>query len=471
MGSVTLPAPVAPRLDPERSARAYRSGLAAASLVLLALPVACADDGPPPAPPPVSWVAAVEVAAGEGRIGPWRMNDSDWRYVDDPAVAIAAAGGVGVAWVDQASKSVRFQRFGPEGAPVLDRPANVSRSPSIFSWLPRVAFAPGGSPETVFVLWQEIVFSGGSHGGEAFFARSRDGGRTFEPPVNLSRSRAGDGKGRLDPRRWHNGSLDLAVDPAGTVLAAWTEYEGRLWVRRSTDRGRSFEPAVLVAGGDGEPPARGPSLAPGHGGSVHLAWAVGDDAAADLRLATSSDGGRSFREPRLVAPGEGHADGPALALDAGGTLHLAWGEAGDGPGGHYRIRYARSVDGGETFEAPRRLPSPAGPALASESFPAIALGRGRPGGRVYLLWELFPDNRRRARGLGFAVSRDGGATFSEPEVVPGSADPELGINGSVQGLARKITASGDGRIAVVESRIRPGRSSAVRLIRGRATRP
>jgi hypothetical protein len=35
----------------------------------------------------------------------------------------------------------------------------------------------------VYVLWQEIVFSGGSHGGEIFFARSRDGGQTWSAPA------------------------------------------------------------------------------------------------------------------------------------------------------------------------------------------------------------------------------------------------------------------------------------------------
>lgn len=36
--------------------------------------------------------------------------------------------------------------------------------------------------EEIAVLWQEFVFSGGSHGGEAFFSRSTDGGRTFSGP-------------------------------------------------------------------------------------------------------------------------------------------------------------------------------------------------------------------------------------------------------------------------------------------------
>ena len=46
----------------------------------------------------------------------------------------------------------------------------------MFSWLPRMRSRP--AIERSVVLWQEIIFSGGSHGGEILFARSNDGGRT-----------------------------------------------------------------------------------------------------------------------------------------------------------------------------------------------------------------------------------------------------------------------------------------------------
>ena len=59
--------------------------------------------------------APVEVAKGRGLRGPWRMNDSDFDYVDDPAVAIAEDGHVAVAWVDQGRKDVFLQVFPPCG--------------------------------------------------------------------------------------------------------------------------------------------------------------------------------------------------------------------------------------------------------------------------------------------------------------------------------------------------------------------
>ena len=52
----------------------------------------------------VQWQDRIEVDAGQAHVGPWRMNDSVWRYVDDPTVAIDPQGRVAVAWVDQARR-------------------------------------------------------------------------------------------------------------------------------------------------------------------------------------------------------------------------------------------------------------------------------------------------------------------------------------------------------------------------------
>jgi hypothetical protein len=269
------------------------------------------------------WHGSTEIAAGRAERGPWQMNESRYDYVDDPTVAIDERGGVLVAWVDQARKDLFFWKDG--------KSVNVSRSPETFSWLPRVATDAKG---TIFVLWQEIIFSGGSHGGDILFARSQDGGRTFSKPLNLSSSVAGDGKGRIDKERWHNGSLDLVVGPDGTVYTAWTEYEGRLWLRRSADGGKSFSDKLAVKT---DKPARAPSLAV-HRKTVYLAWTVGDDPGADIRVARSTDGAASFAAPVIVEETNAYSDAPKIAVDIDGTVHLVYAEG-------RRIRYTRSSDG------------------------------------------------------------------------------------------------------------------------------
>jgi hypothetical protein len=411
----------------------------------------------------IAWRGTVEIAAGAGELEPWRQNESRFDYVDDPTVAIDERGEIAVAWVDQARKDVLFQRLDAGGERQLREPANVSRSSATFSWLPRIALAPDDA-HGIFVLWQEIIFSGGSHGGDILFARSDDGGRSFATSLNLSASRAGDGKGRISARTWHNGSLDLAAGADGLIYAAWTEYEGRLWLARSDDGGRSFAPRVWVAG-DRRLPARGPSLALDEGGLVYLAWTVGEDRSADVRMASSSDGGRTFGTTRIIGRSAGYSDAPKVAVGPDGAVHLVYAESDGGPFGRYHIRYTQSAGRGRDFAPPRALTAPAPGSSASASFPG--LGVDAEGG-VYVLSELFYDDRRRARGLAFTFSSDGGRTFAAPLEVPDSADPDGGSNGSRQGLLmRKLAVNRAGAAAVVNSSLEDGVRSRVWLLPGR----
>ena len=390
------------------------------------------------------WHGSTEIASGRGQLGPWQMNESRWDYVDDATVALDERGGAAVAWVDQGQKDVFFQRLDPGGRKI-GQPVNVSRSPKVFSWLPRVALDSKG---TIFVLWQEIIFSGGSHGGDILFARSEDGGRSFSNPENFSDSVAGDGKGRINKDLWHNGSLDLQVS-GSNVYAAWTEYEGALWLRRSRDGGKSFSEKTRIQDAK---PARAPSLSVGQD-AVYLAWTVGDDQAADIRVAKSTDSGATFGAPVIVERSKGYSDAPKLALDARGTLHLVYTE-------NMRILYARSSDGGASFQRPRDISGP------GAAFPA--LGVDGTGG-LYVLWERFPSPSSRSRGLGIAASRDGGQRF-ETGQVPDSAG--AGWNGSFQGmLMNKLSVNRDGAIAIANSSIQERSGSRVWLMRGRLAQP
>jgi hypothetical protein len=402
----------------------------------------------------------IEVAAGNAHQGPWRMNESDFDYVDDSTVAIADDGHVGVAWADQARQKIFFQMYAPDGQARFAEPVNVSAHPGIFSWLPRMVIGAGDA-QRIYVLWQEIIFSGGSHGGEILFARSTDGGASFSAPLNLSNTQAGAGKGRLTTHRWDNGSLDLAEGEDGTLYAAWTEYEGRLFVSRSSDGGASFSRPFHVVG-DETRPARGPSFAVEASGAVHLAWTWGEDSAADIHIATSRDGGRSFGAPQAVSSGPGHADAPKLAADSRTNLHLVFGESADGLFGQYRIRYSRRTAGNDNFSQPVTVAAPARD-IESMNFPHLAIDSAD---RLYLAWELFPEPRHRPRGLGFTASTDGGESFAVPEIVPGSDDQDLGINGSLQGLlASKLAVNARGDAALVNSSFARGKSSHVWLWR------
>lgn len=426
---------------------------------VLALPPAWAVAAPRG---PVQWMAPVELARGAGLRGTWRQNDSRYDFVDDPALAMAPDGSLLVAWVDQARKAVMVQRRGASGQPASP-PAEVAGAPHAFSWIPRLAVAPD-APQRVLLLWQEILFSGGSHGGEMMLARSADGGRSFSEPINLSQSPGGDGKGRITPEYWHNGSYDLLVAPGGHVVAAWTEYEGPLWVARSSDGGETFSRPLRVAGGRGQRPARAPSLAMARDGALLLAWTEGDQATADLRLARSADGGTSFKPVATVGL-SGYSDAPRLGVDGEGVVHLVWAEGEGGPFGRQRVHHARSRDGGRSWDGPRAVMDELPDDFVSAGFPSLALDAR---GTVLVLAELQEDLEQRPRGLAMAVSTDGGDSFGAPQLVPHSRDPGGGFNGSSQGLlVPKLALNARGDVAVVNSALREGAHSRVWLMRGR----
>ena len=435
----------------------------------------CAPESDPPARPDppdttqvggVVWTGPTAVASGAAHRGPWRMNDSDWRFVDDPAVALADDGTAGVVWTDHVEQDLFFQAYGPDGTATLGEPVNVSTNPDTFSWLPRVAF-PAGSRDTVYVFWQEIIFSGGTHGGEALFARSVDGGRSFSEPINLSQSEAGDGKGRLTEEIWHNGSLDLAVGPGGAVYVAWTEYEGRLWLARSTDAGATFSNPVHVTGTD-VTPARGPSLAVDAAGTVHLAWAVGEDPTADIRYAHSQGRWRDLTPPRAVAQSEGHSDAPSLAVAPAGTVHLAYGESPVDPDRRYQVRYTRAPVEADSFATPTVIADPSTDDYEEAHFPTL---RAQGDDTLHVLWELYPAGAHRSWALGYTASHDGGNSFASPSVVPGTDDPAHGFNGSQQGLLmEKVAVNAAGELAVVNSTFDRDEASRIWLYRGQPDR-
>ncbi len=411
----------------------------------------------------IFWEDKIEIASGDAYQGIWRMNDSDFRYVDAPSVHIKDNGVPGITWVDQSQKDVLFQMYDADGNPRFDEPVNVSRSPAIFSWLPRVVISENNA-NNVYILWQEIVFSGGSHGGEIFFSRSIDGGRTFSEPVNLSNTPAGAAKGRLTARYWDNGSLDIVEANDGSLFVAWTEYEGRLWFRYSTDRGESFSDPLHVAGNNIEP-ARGPSIASGENGNVYLVWTVGEDPSADIRFARSTDGGRSFSEPRTVFKSDGHSDAPKIAVDSNEIIHLVYAESPAGMFRRYQIRYTRLDQDGNALEGSRELSEALSDDFNSMNFPSLALDDSD---NIYIVWELYPDRTNRPLGLGFTYSGDGGETFDSPSVIPGTDDPALGFNGSLQGLLmRKLSVNNEGEIAIVNNTFRQNQSSHIWLIRGK----
>jgi hypothetical protein len=191
---------------------------------------------------------------------------------------------------------------------------------------------------------------------------------------------------------------------------------------------------------------------------IHLIWASGESGSGTLLQTSSQDDGQTFGAPGAVIQSSGSLDAPKLAVDDQGSLHLVYAER-PGPSEPSRIRYTRRAPGASTFDPPRAVSG-----RQAATFPS--LGWGAPG-RVAVAWQPQPSHLAAPLGLGLALSRDGGATFSPAEVVPTTNDTRLGVNGSRQGkLMSLLAVDHRGKLALVQSTFLANEKSRIRLLRG-----
>lgn len=135
-------------------------------------------------------------------------------------------------------------------------------------------------------------------------------------------------------------------------------------------------------------------------GRVHLMWTDERDGNREIYVKRSIDGGVSWGPPRRLSHGPGTSDNPSLAV-VDDLVHVVfWDERQGGR----QIYYARSRDGGMSWEEERPLTaSPGGPA-----YPSVAAD----GDAVHV---VYVDAREGSAEVYYLRSSDGGTTWNEPE--------------------------------------------------------
>jgi hypothetical protein len=142
----------------------------------------------------------------------------------------------------------------------------------------------------------------------------------------------------------------VAVDSHGVVYAAWRHvFPGSMRdiaFAKSTDGGRQFSPLVRVSQDNWELngcPEDGPTLAVDASGTIHIAWATvvneGEPIKA-LFYATSRDGKVFSRRVRIPTGGNTTPGHPQLALTSNGGVAITFDET---TGGVRRVSLARQA--------------------------------------------------------------------------------------------------------------------------------
>jgi hypothetical protein len=196
-----------------------------------------------------------------------------------------------------------------------------------------------------YVLWQSEV-EGVS---KLFLARSEDWGESFSKPVEIDAASAAS-----------QSFFNMSISPQGHIYVAWIDGRDRaktggaaVYVARSTDRGSTFQKSVRA--GLNICPCCRTSIAFSGKSSVHVSWrSVSDKNVRDMVVATSNDGGETWGDPVGVAEDNWVINGcphsGASMATLGGRLFVSWHTVREG---RAELYLAYSDDGGRTF-SPRQ---------------------------------------------------------------------------------------------------------------------
>ena len=273
----------------------------------------------------------------------------------------------------------------------------------------------------------------------SYAVTSRDGGRTWTPPVELAQASPG--------YLFDKGSLTADPARAGVAYAVWARFhvpahgppvESDAMLAKTTDGGRTWsQPKVILPGAGDE----------GTIGSIVVAdplrrrlyhftfWQVGVvptvTRPSRLLVQSSSDGGSTWSRPRTVAQAytvalhtreaysrEQIRTGftvPSFAVDRRtGVLYAAWQDARFSGKRFDQIAFASSRDAGRTWTAPVRLS-----AASWQGFvPTAAVTAAGVVGVAYYETPSAPSRHPVPTRYRLAVSRDGGRSFTRRTVGP-----------------------------------------------------
>ncbi len=221
----------------------------------------------------------------------------------------------------------------------------------------------------------------------------------------------------------------LAVSGQRVVLV-WTATANEtmhVYSAVSEDSGSNFSSPVQISHGADRVSANAeqPPRVSVSGDTITVIWPSRSEQGAAVRMARSTDGGRTFSEPVPIHAGglTGLRGWHALTGGRDGATHAVWldGRHADPSAGDHRQHGAhRGSAGGPPRAAPRQdvyaaVIAPDGSITESHVARDVcfccktAVGVGRSG-RVYVAWRhIFPESMR---DIAFAISDDAGRTFS-----------------------------------------------------------
>jgi len=299
---------------------------------------------------------------------------------------------------------------------VDDTPINRSaRSPSI---------AVDKSNGNIYIVWHDYRNSPDPYSIDIYFAKSTDGGNTFNlsQRVNNDTGKTFQGVPSIASRQgfigvvWaddrggiyfanssDNGNTfgenkrvndvlgpgffypDIVIDDNRTIYVVWEDKIGgifSIFFSKSYDGGNTWTPSIKVSDNPLVDGQRMPSIVLDSDNNIYVVWVDYIDADTNISFVKSTNQGDSFTLWKQVNDDLGIAKQyqPSIAINDNGNIFVTW---IDERGGGYNIYFANSTDGGNNFSMNQKINT--GPNISPVYTPSNAVVA--KGNHAYIVWQ------------------------------------------------------------------------------------
>jgi predicted secreted protein with PEFG-CTERM motif len=351
------------------------------------------------------FVGTVSTLSAFGDPAPGFTNAITVSNIGDNSTApqlIVSENNVYVAWVNnKVDKSDIFFAKSSDGGSSFGKPINLGNSNTEGADNVKIVESNGN----IYAVWQSL--SSGKSG--IFFSKSSDGGSTFDSAMEISYTE----KDSVYPQIAVSGSHVYA-----TWLEKTTSEITNVIFSKSDDNGVSFTKPISITH---HKKTSGLPAVSANGNNVYLIWEDNSLGNFDVFLAKSNDTGTTFGTLVNISNDLGDSITQQLKVD-GNNVYAVW---MDNTEGHYEILFSKSTDGGSKFTLPVNVSR----YIQDAGYPEFTVS----GNNIYVTWTYAMSGKNY--DVLFAKSNDGGQTFETPINVsndPGASGwSQIAIDGNV----------------------------------------
>lgn len=253
-----------------------------------------------------------------------------------PAMAVDNDDNIYVVWQDYRNHLPSKESSNPDIYLAKSNDGGESFGPNIrvndgislaSQWNPDIAVSEDGG---VYVVWQDARNdqSGGDADWDIYFAKSNDGGKSFDDNVMVSHDETH--SSQSNPR--------IATDSSGNIYVVWADQRPgqgdesgnyKIYFSKSKNSGLSFESDVFIKGG----PVGARIMADDKGIYIFYVFGIG-------YMINSEDCGKTFSEPMYVTPED---NTPRMALDNQSNIYLVWTDSRESSGWYGDIYFKKGI--------------------------------------------------------------------------------------------------------------------------------